>query len=123
MAKITPVIMSGGAGTRLWPVSRVSNPKQFHRLGSERTLIQETALRAMGEGFAAPMVICNAGHAQIAAAQLAEVGLTPRIVLEPVGRNTAPCAVAAAALVAAEDPDGLVLLAPADHIIEDAAAY
>jgi mannose-1-phosphate guanylyltransferase/mannose-6-phosphate isomerase len=124
MAKITPVIMSGGAGTRLWPVSRLAAPKQFHALGgSARTLIQETALRAQGEGFAAPIVVCNAAHAEIAARQLAEVGLAPRIVLEPVARNTGPCAVAAAALVAAEDPEGLVLLAPADHIITDAAAY
>src|SRR5665213_1543077 len=107
MAKITPVIMSGGAGTRLWPVSRVANPKQFHRLGSARTLIQETALRAKGEGFEPPMVVCNAAHAQIAAQQLIEAGLDPRIVLEPVGRNTAACAVAAAALVAADDPEGL----------------
>ncbi|MDB5492956.1 MAG: hypothetical protein JWP86_293 [Phenylobacterium sp.] len=123
MAKITPVIMSGGAGTRLWPVSRVGNPKQFHRLGSARTLIQETALRTEGPGFAAPIVVCNAAHAAIAVRQLAEVGARPLIVLEPVGRNTAACAVAAAALVAADDPDGLVLLAPADHIIKDPDAY
>lgn len=124
MAKITPVIMSGGAGTRLWPVSRLGAPKQFHAFGGRaRTLIQETALRAQGPGFEPPIVVCNASHAEIAARQLAEAGLDPLIVLEPAARNTAPCAVAAAALVAAKDPDGLVLLAPADHIIEDAAAY
>jgi len=123
MAKITPVIMSGGAGTRLWPVSRVSNPKQFHRLGGARTLIQETALRASGDEFEPPMVICNLAHAQIVAEQLGDIGLQPRIVLEPVGRNTAACAAAAAALVAADDPEGLVLLAPADHVIADMAAY
>jgi mannose-1-phosphate guanylyltransferase/mannose-6-phosphate isomerase len=123
MAKITPVIMSGGAGTRLWPVSRVGTPKQFHRLGGARTLIQETALRAQGPGFEPPIVVCNAAHAEIAARQLSEAGLTPRIVLEPVARNTAACAVAAAALVSGEDPDGLVLLAPADHVIERPDAY
>jgi len=123
MGKITPVIMSGGAGTRLWPVSRVGQPKQFHALGSDRTLIQETALRATGIGFEAPIVVCNASHAAIAARQLAEAGLEPLIVLEPEARNTAACAVAAAALVAARDPEGLVLLAPADHIIEDIQAY
>jgi mannose-1-phosphate guanylyltransferase/mannose-6-phosphate isomerase len=123
MAKITPVIMSGGAGTRLWPVSRVANPKQFHALGGARTLIQATALRAQGPGFEAPMVVCNAAHAEIAAAQLAEAGIAPVVVLEPVARNTAACAVAAAALVAAADPDGLVLLVPADHIVKDTQAY
>lgn len=123
MAKITPVIMSGGAGTRLWPVSRVGHPKQFHALGGERTLIQETALRAQGPGFADPIIVCNAAHAEIARRQLAAAGLDPRVVLEPAARNTAACAVAAAALVAAEDPEGLVLLAPADHIIQDTAAY
>jgi mannose-1-phosphate guanylyltransferase/mannose-6-phosphate isomerase len=123
MAKITPVIMSGGAGTRLWPVSRVGHPKQFHALGGERTLIQETALRAQGPGFAPPVVVCNAAHAEIARAQLTAAGLEPRVVLEPAARNTAACAVAAAALVARDDPDGLVLLAPADHVIQDTAAY
>jgi mannose-1-phosphate guanylyltransferase/mannose-6-phosphate isomerase len=123
MAKITPVIMSGGAGTRLWPVSRVGHPKQFHALGGERTLIQETALRAQGPGFAAPIVVCNAAHAEIARRQLSAAGLEPLVVLEPAARNTAACAVAAAALVAGEDPEGLVLLAPADHIIQDTAAY
>ena len=124
MAKITPVIMSGGAGARLWPVSRVGAPKPFHALdGGTRTLIQQTALRTAGEGFEAPMVICNAGHAEIAARQLEAAGLEPTIVLEPVARSTAACAVAAAALVAARDPAGLVLLAPADHLIRDAEAY
>jgi mannose-1-phosphate guanylyltransferase/mannose-6-phosphate isomerase len=123
MGKITPVIMSGGSGTRLWPVSRVGNPKQFHALDGERTLIQETALRTHGPGFAAPIVVCNAVHAEIARRQLAAAGLEPLVVLEPAARNTAACAVAAAALVAQVDPDGLLLLAPADHVIHDTAAY
>jgi mannose-1-phosphate guanylyltransferase/mannose-6-phosphate isomerase len=104
-------------------VSRVGHPKQFHALGGARTLIQETALRAQGPGFAAPIVVCNAAHAAIARAQLAAAGLDPLVVLEPSARNTAACAVAAAALVARDDPDGLVLLAPADHIIQDTEAY
>lgn len=123
MAKITPVIMSGGAGTRLWPVSRVGAPKQFHSLGSQRTMIQETALRASGEGFEPPIVVCNESHAEIAGRQLADAGLEPLIVLEPVARNTAACAVAAAAVVAEQNPAGLVLLAPADHVINDLEAY
>jgi mannose-1-phosphate guanylyltransferase/mannose-6-phosphate isomerase len=125
MAKITPVIMSGGPGTRLWPVSRVGAPKPFHRLGGgERTLIQETAARTEAPGFEAPIVICNAAHAEIAARQLAEAGTPPQlVVLEPEGRNTAACAVAAAAVVAATDPQGLVLLSPADHAMGDPEAY
>ncbi|MDB5474709.1 MAG: hypothetical protein JWP49_220 [Phenylobacterium sp.] len=123
MAKITPVIMSGGAGTRLWPLSRAGHPKQFHRMGGGGTLIQEAALRTAGPGFEPPLVVCNIAHAELAARQLAEAGLSPRIVLEPAARNTAACAVAAAALVARDDPDGLVLLASADHIIKDPAAF
>jgi len=123
MAKITPVIMSGGAGTRLWPVSRLARPKQFHRLGGDRTLIQETALRTQGPGFEPPMVVCNAAHAEIAAAQLAEAGIKPRIVLEPVARNTAP-AVASAALIASQaDPAALILVMPADHAVPDRAGF
>jgi mannose-1-phosphate guanylyltransferase/mannose-6-phosphate isomerase len=80
-------------------------------------------LRAQGPGFEPPIVVCNAAHAEIAERQLQEAGLTPLIVLEPVARNTAACAVAASALVAADDPEGLVLLAPADHIINNSQAY
>lgn len=124
MAKITPVIMSGGSGTRLWPVSRVGHPKQFHRLGGQHTLIQDTALRSQGPLFAAPVVVCNAAHAETARAQLEAAGVAPQLViLEPVARNTAACAVAAAAALAARDPEALVLLLPADHNIADAEAY
>ena len=88
MAKITPILMSGGAGTRLWPLSRRARPKQFHALGGDHTLIQETALRFATEAFARPMVIGNAAHADLTRAQLAEVGVTPMLILEPEGRNT-----------------------------------
>ena len=124
MAKITPVIMSGGSGTRLWPVSRAGDPKQFHRLGGTNTLIQDTALRSTGELFEAPVVVCNAAHAETARAQLEAAGVPPQLViLEPVARNTAPCAVAAAAAIAAREPEALVLLLPADHNIADPDAY
>lgn len=124
MAKITPVIMSGGSGTRLWPASRAANPKQFHKLGGDHTLIQDTALRSAGDLFEAPVVVCNAAHAAIVRDQLADVGTPAQmIVLEPAARNTAPCCVAAAALLAAKDPDALLLLLPADHVITDVAAY
>jgi mannose-1-phosphate guanylyltransferase/mannose-6-phosphate isomerase len=121
---IVPVLMSGGSGTRLWPVSRQAMPKQFHNLGAANTLIQDAALRAGGEGFSAPVVVCNIAHAQVARAQLAAVGAAPQaLLLEPAARNTAACAVAAAAWIARRDPDALLLLLPADHHITDVAAF
>ena len=120
MAKITPVLMSGGAGTRLWPLSRRARPKQFHALGGDRTLIQDTALRFTTDAFGPPMVICNAAHADLVREQLAAVGVTPRaLVLEPEGRNTAAAAVIAAA---ASEPGELVLLLSADARVNDPAA-
>src|ERR1700761_2921821 len=122
MAKITPVLMSGGAGTRLWPLSTQARPKQFHALGGEHTLIQETALRFLTEAFAAPMVIGGAAHADLTRAQLAEVGVTASaLILEPEGRHTAAAA-AVSALAAAEAGAELVLLLSADARIADPAA-
>lgn len=122
MAKITPVLMSGGAGTRLWPLSRRARPKQFHALGGERTLIQETALRFVGEAFARPMVIGAAAHADLTRAQLAEVGIAPSaLILEPEGRHTAAAA-AVSALAAAQAGAELMLLLSADARIADPEA-
>ena len=123
MAKITPVLMSGGAGTRLWPLSRRARPKQFHALGGDRTLIQQTALRVTGELFGPPMVVCNAAHADLVRAQLAAVGVTPRaLILEPEGRNTGPASAVAAAVAAQDDPEGLILLLHADNLVADVGA-
>ncbi|THD53535.1 sugar phosphate nucleotidyltransferase [Phenylobacterium sp.] len=122
MSKITPVLMSGGAGTRLWPLSTQAKPKQFHALGGERTLIQDTALRFTTEAYAPPMVICSAAHADLVRTQLAEVGVTPAaLILEPQGRNTGPAA-AVAAEVASADGCDLVLMVHADAKITDPAA-
>src|SRR5579864_8848704 len=119
MAKIVPVLMSGGAGTRLWPVSRRAIPKQFHSLGGERTLIQETALRFTTEAFAPPMVVGNAAHAELTRSQLAEVGITASaLILEPQGRHTGAAA-CVAALAAAEAGAELILLLSADARIAD----
>src|SRR5687767_62904 len=98
---LVPVILSGGAGTRLWPLSRELYPKQFLPLVGERTMIQETALRSAGlPSVAAPIVVCNEAHRFLVAEQLRELGISPQsILLEPIGRNTAP-AVAVAALAA-----------------------
>ncbi len=124
---ITPVILSGGAGTRLWPLSHGDMPKQFHALASERTMLQDTALRTTsGDGvrFEAPVVICAQPHRAEIVRQLAEVGITAaKIVLEPFGRNTAAAAYIAAAVVAELVPGSLALLLPADHVIADPSAF
>ena len=112
-----PVILSGGSGTRLWPMSRKLLPKQFLALLSEHTLFQETALRVKPiEGCEAPIVVCNDEQRFLAADQLREIAIEPAVmILEPVGRNTAP-AIAVAALAALErDPKALLLVLPSDH--------
>jgi mannose-1-phosphate guanylyltransferase/mannose-1-phosphate guanylyltransferase/mannose-6-phosphate isomerase len=120
---VVPVILSGGTGTRLWPLSRESYPKQFWPLLSERTMLQETAARGTGPGFAPPVVVCNEAHRFLVAEQLraARIG-GARILLEPVGRNSAPAIAAAALLVAAEDPGAVLWILAADHAIADVAA-
>ena len=129
---LIPVILSGGAGTRLWPLSRELYPKQFLPLTGERTMIQETALRAAGlPSAAAPIVVCNEAHRFMVAEQLRQVAVEPQaILLEPVGRNTAPAlAVAALAALAgatdkrADNSGILVLVLPADHVLKDVAAF
>lgn len=122
---VHPVILSGGSGTRLWPLSRRSFPKQLLPLAGEDTLLQETVLRvAESDGFARPLVICNEAHRFIIAEQLRARNVEPQaIALEPVARNTAPAIAAAALLVAREDPDGLLLVLPSDHVIRDRVAF
>ena len=122
-SKITPILMSGGAGTRLWPLSRQAKPKQFHRLGGARTLIQATALRVTGEMFHPPVVVCAAAHADLTRAQLAQVGVTAQaLIAEPAPRNTAAASVAAAAVAAEIDPDGVFILLHADNLVADVPA-
>lgn len=121
--RIVPVILSGGSGTRLWPLSRESFPKQLWPLASARTMLQETALRAVGEGFAPPIVVCNQEYRFLIAEQLRAAGIEgARILLEPVGRNSAPAIAAAAALVAEDDPNAVLWMMAADHVIEDLPA-
>jgi mannose-1-phosphate guanylyltransferase/mannose-1-phosphate guanylyltransferase/mannose-6-phosphate isomerase len=121
---LIPVILAGGAGNRLWPLSRQEYPKQLIALLGERSLIQDTALRFADRArFSAPLVIANDAIRFNVAEQLQAVGVTPlALVLEPVGRGTAP-AVAVAALLAVErDPDAVIIVAPSDHAIRDVAA-
>ena len=122
-ALIVPVILSGGSGTRLWPLSRESFPKQFWPLVSDRSMIQETAARAIGPGFAPPLVVCNDAHRFVVAEQMRLLGLEgSRVVLEPVGRNSAPAIAAAALIVAETNPDAVLWMMAADAAITDQAA-
>ena len=124
MPVIHPVILSGGTGSRLWPLSRSLFPKQLLALASERSLIQDTALRATGTQFAPALIICNTEHRFLIAEQMREAGVTSRqIVLEPVGRNTAPAAAVAALILAQTDPEAAMLLMPADHIVQNRGAF
>jgi mannose-1-phosphate guanylyltransferase/mannose-6-phosphate isomerase len=102
---ITPVILCGGSGTRLWPLSRKSYPKQFARLVGEVSLFQASARRLSGPEFRAPVVLTNSDFRFIVTQQLAEAGVDPgAILIEPAMRNTAPALLAAALVIAAEDP-------------------
>ena len=123
--RIVPVLLSGGTGSRLWPLSRETCPKQLLSLLGEKTMLQQTALRVADPSlFSAPMVIANAEHRFAIGEQLRAAGISdPTIVLEPFGRNTAP-AVAIAALLASEtDPDAIILAMPVDHWVRDPAAF
>jgi len=124
MRQVLPFILCGGAGTRLWPLSREAFPKQFHRLTGPETLFQQTCRRLSGAPFGALTVLANHRHRFLVAEQLEEIGAPVKtIVLEPAGRNTAPAACIAALIAAEQDGEALVLLAPADHMIADDAAF
>ncbi len=124
MNTVQPVILSGGSGTRLWPLSREAYPKQFLPLAGELTMLQATWRRVAPIASRGPLVIANEEHRFVAAEQLQQVGAEPAaIILEPVGRNTAP-AIAVAALEATGDgADALLLVLPSDHVITDEAAF
>lgn len=125
MTKIYPVILSGGSGSRLWPLSRESFPKQLLPLAGERTMLQDTAARVTDPARFQPLtVVANQEHRFVIAEQLREIGVEdPLIVLEPAARNTAPAVAVAAALAAEKDADALILVMPADHVILDAPGF
>ncbi len=130
---ITPVLLCGGSGTRLWPLSRKSYPKQFSKLVGDSSLFQASATRLSGTGesgagdeasFGAPVILTNSDFRFIVTEQLAEVGIDPgAILIEPEGRNTAPAVLAAALWLEKNDPEGLMLVAPSDHVVPDAGAF
>lgn len=125
VAMLYPVILSGGSGTRLWPLSRAALPKQFLPLISDHTLFQETLLRLKNvPNMAAPLVICNNEHRFLVAEQLRAVNIDPLLqVLEPLGRNTAPAVAIAALAAQAKDNQAILLVLPADHLIQDIAGF
>jgi mannose-1-phosphate guanylyltransferase/mannose-1-phosphate guanylyltransferase/mannose-6-phosphate isomerase len=122
---VVPVILCGGAGSRLWPMSRRLLPKQFLPLAGEKTLFQETALRTRGvPGCRAPIVVTNAEQRFLASDQLAEIDAAPgALLLEPVARNTAPAVAAAALHAVRDDPAAVLLVQPSDHVIGDVPAF
>lgn len=123
-SEIFPVILCGGSGTRLWPVSRRSYPKQFSALFSGGSLFQRTLKRTAGQGYAPPLLLTASEFRFIAAEQLADTGLeATRIVIEPEMRNTAPAVCLAALIVAGTDPDALLLVLPSDHLIRDPGPF
>lgn len=121
---ILPVIMAGGTGSRLWPMSRELYPKQFLRLHGEQSMLQETVTRLNGLGASEPLVICNEEHRFLVAEQLRQINrLSKNIILEPVGRNTAPAITLAALSAIDEGSDPLLLVLAADHVIENPEAF
>jgi mannose-1-phosphate guanylyltransferase/mannose-6-phosphate isomerase len=122
MNDVFPIILSGGSGTRLWPLSRKHYPKQFLKLTSNYTMLQETALRL--SGFKNPIAVCNENHRFILAEQLHEIGQAPTaIILEPVARNTAPAIALAAFRALEESDDAILVILAADHVIEDTSGF
>jgi len=125
---LVPVLLCGGSGTRLWPLSRKSYPKQFVPLVGEETLFQASAKRLSGRSadlaFAAPLVLTNSDFRFIVTEQLMAIGIDPgAILIEPEGRNTAPAILAAALHAVATDPEAILLIAPSDHVVPDAEAF
>jgi mannose-1-phosphate guanylyltransferase/mannose-6-phosphate isomerase len=121
---LTPVLLSGGVGSRLWPVSRETHPKQFLPLVGDVSMLQETLQRTTGLQAAAPIIVCNEEHRFMVAEQLRQMDLQAgALILEPKGRNTAPAVALAAVQAVAADPDSVLLVLPADHLIKDVGAF
>ena len=121
---IIPIILSGGAGTRLWPLSWGDHPKQFLPLVTKNTMIQETLLRLKGLELGSPIISCGEGHRFMVAQQIGEVSeVKPTIILEPMAKNTAPAIAAACCAAMKQDPDAVVIVLPSDHVIADVQVF
>ena len=121
---LTPVLLSGGVGSRLWPVSREAHPKQFLPLVGEISMLQDTLRRTAGLEAAAPLVVCNEEHRFMVAEQLRQLEIeASALILEPQGRNTAPAVALAALQAVAADPESVLLVLPADHLIKNVEAF
>jgi len=121
---LTPVLLSGGVGSRLWPVSRESHPKQFLPLAGEITMLQETLRRTAGLASAPPVVVCNEEHRFMVAEQMRQLKIeSDALILEPEGRNTAPAVALAAIQAVTSDPEAVLLVLPADHLIQNVDAF
>lgn len=120
---IYPIILSGGAGTRLWPLSWGNHPKQFLKLTSNKTMIQETLLRLKGLELGTPIVSCGVDHRFLVAQQLGELGIKPKILLEPCAKNTAPAIAAACCAAIKQDKEAVVIVLPSDHVIKDVETF
>src|SRR5262249_22134190 len=124
MPGLFPFVLCGGAGTRLWPLSRDALPKQIHQIASGVTLFPQTCTRLQRAPFERLSILTNHRHRFLIADQLEKISVDPwKVVLEPAGRNTAPAAAIAALIAFRSDPDSLVLLAPSDHMIPDTGAF
>ena len=124
MQQITPVILCGGSGSRLWPLSRKSYPKQFVPLVGDKTLFQNSSERLTGKQFKNPVIVTNSDYRFIVTEQLQEIGIDPgSILIEPEGRNTAPAILAAALFEYRINPDAILVVAPSDHVINDVNAF
>ncbi len=121
---LIPVVLAGGVGSRLWPVSRSFLPKQFHKLLGDKSFLQETILRAGRVTKSSPIVVCNDEHRFLVAEQFREIGAAwDQLILEPEGRNSAPAIALAAWQAARQDPDAILLVLPSDHLVRDEAAF
>ena len=122
--RIVPVILAGGVGSRLWPVSRTFFPKQFQKLLDEQSFLQATLMRAAGVTSHAPIIVCNEEHRFLVAEQCREIGVErEQIILEPQGRNSAPAIALAAWHAVSQDPTSILLVLPSDHLIDDQVAF
>lgn len=120
---VVPVVLAGGSGTRLWPLSRTDYPKQFLKLGGEHSLLQQTMLRLDQNDMSSPLLVCSEQHRFLTAEQLAAIGMQSTIMLEPCARNTAPAIALAAWHIHEQEPEAIMVVMPADHLIADTKAF